>query len=183
MSVFRQGARFLSNYLLYASGIDLTALVLQWLAGFLDEILKSKVSQVSVVLAVIGITGALSAGLNYAATHPAVALISLACGLLLVVGLTMYDFAIKQRMTINASGATSTALEAILACLVSEQTLTKSELTARLGQAHTGLTEGLDFGLEEGWIEYASGALRIPEAMRPIVRRRLRTYRRNGSDS
>ncbi len=175
MSILKRIIHFSSSYLEYVNGIRLTALVAQWIGGFMDEILKSKVNQISIVLAVIGIAGALSAGYTYVVEHPIVVLIALACGAVLFVGLTMYDFALRQRMTINEEDANDVTLERMLSILINARSKTKNELKTSLGNMQSGFPDALKKGLAEGWVEYSSGALRIPEAMKPIVRHRLRT--------
>ena len=171
---------FIKEYLHYLHNINGGSLCMQWLKGFGDEILQSKVNQVSLILGFIGIASAILLLLQKIAEYPGTTIIVLASALAVMLALTMFYFwkyrtpAAPASEQANQNDFTS-KLMVLLRELYPNHCKTKSEISEILDINSSDINEFLDWAEREKWLIPWSGTWKINEAMKPIVALKLRS--------
>lgn len=176
--LFDRVLKFLRAYVSYVRQLNLRKLFEDWGRGFLEEILESRVSQVSLIFAVMGITGFAIGGLRLAFSHLALTLTIMAVGVVAIVAVSMFAFNIKQQLSNADDTASHHDLDALLALLLERGPLPKARIREELELAADRIEALFHQANTEGWIAIESGAIKVSESMKPIARTRVRLHQK-----
>jgi uncharacterized membrane protein YedE/YeeE len=170
---------FLRSYYAYIRDINTHKWFAEWGRSFQREIMDSPVSQVSLVLGAMGITGLILGSMAFLLAHPLFVLYILIVGLVIVVAMTMFSFA-RIRHFAEGAGTSEEDLDRLLALLLERSWLPEDEIGRALDMERNRVSSLIDQAHEAGWIAEESGAIKIAESMKPIARRKVHSQRMEG---
>nr|VFK12017.1 MAG: hypothetical protein BECKLPF1236A_GA0070988_1006315 [Candidatus Kentron sp. LPFa]VFK28030.1 MAG: hypothetical protein BECKLPF1236C_GA0070990_1005615 [Candidatus Kentron sp. LPFa] len=156
-----------------------------WFKGFLDEIIRSRVNQVSLVLGAIGISGVVAASFTHLVGHPSVPLFAVAGGVFIFIVLAIHDCAKRRQM---AQPTDNNLSEQRLTQLLQlfrkeERAMLRSEIAPRLNLTTEEMDQVLVFALSEHWIEQVGEFFRLREEMKAVAFQRIKKQQQENHDA
>ena len=158
----------------------------RWIVGFMDEIARSRVNQVSLVLGAMGISGVVVASFRYLFENPIVPLFAVATGLLVLIILAAHSWAKNRRME---QPADNTHLEKHLTELLQlfqeeRRAMLRPEIAAKLNLTTEEINQLLVLALSEEWIEQVGQTFfRLREEMKALAYRRIKKQQQENHDA
>lgn len=171
--MIRRAWRFTLDYGNYVRALRCARWTSGWLAGLLDEIMESRVSQLTVVLGLVGISGAVAATFSFMVSKPFVPLVALSAAVVAFLVLTMYGFNTTRGLVAQTDTLAMRHLDDLLELLVGRSPRPRQEIGEELGISTTVTTELVHAAIEANWIEIDGGAVSLAEGMRPLAQRRI----------
>jgi len=172
--------RFLRDYWRYVREVNIRLSTTEWARHFGEEILKSPVNQVSLILGVVGIAGVVIGLFHFIWSHPFLPLVAIGSGALVLLLISMFSFHLSRRVALLLTEE-SAELERLLEHLMQKGRMTTAAIRDFLGTSDREIRELIDKAVEQGWLEQGSGTWKVSEAMKPILRRRLQEKREGKS--
>ncbi len=163
--------KFLGDYWRYIREVRVGPGVADWGRRLAEEILKSPLNQVSLVLGVMGVVGVVVAFFKLIWADPVLVVCILGSGLVMAVLLSMFSFSAYSRSSVSSESLMD-RLEGLLAHLLCEDgRMTRAAIQEFLGSSEAETIELVERATEQGLLEHRGGVWKISEAMRPFVRR------------
>lgn len=166
--------QFLRDYWGYVNELNIRQVCADWLRHFGAEILRSPLNQVSFVLGVVGIAGAISGFFKFLKANPLVPLVAIGSGGFVLLLLSMFSFHLSRRVAASMIEDSKAELEKLWPELMRREKMTKASIREFLGLSEQKAVEVIDKGREQGVLEQDHGTWKITERMKPILRRELR---------
>nr|VFJ60856.1 MAG: hypothetical protein BECKDK2373B_GA0170837_10965 [Candidatus Kentron sp. DK] len=181
----------LSNYFRCIREPRLSRWASEWIQGFMDEVTRSRVNQVSLVLGAIGISGVVAASFFHLVDHPGVLLFAALGGISIFIAITAYYCAKKRRMEqprmehpADKNYSEKHLIELLWLLQKQEQAMLASEIATQLEITKEETDQLLISALSDEWIEQIGGTFfRMPEGMKASARRRIKNQQQEAHDA